>query len=434
MTCTSTEPEYFIYRVIENPVAISNIPSDRGCVPNDTLPEILLQLKKTAESWVQEAVRYAVVSVPAHDDDEYRSAIRTAGEAVELDILRMFNASMTAIHGYGYDQGQDNLQDLNVLVYDLGRDIFEVSVTELDMGVYDRISVASNNRLAFEIGDMIKKKRRLDISSFDSTEMELFEQTLPYVDQVIQDANLTRSDIEQFLVIGDYTRTTQIRSMVENFFGGRHAAVPAYPSWKRPSCVDHDEAVTLGTALFAAIFAEPPFEDVLGAYQLQTRSLIVETIGGESSKMVSKWSLLPQRRVKKFTTATDYQSTVVFTVYQGEIPDARKNDVVVALRLSCIPPAPRGVPTIKLTLDVYEDEAARIRLNATARLEGIGEECFDHATALVNGLDGEENWDDSFDLEMFHAYKIVDAQNGVCVNDQHDLDQHYVTLKETIAG
>ncbi|WYZ39453.1 hypothetical protein EsH8_III_001367 [Colletotrichum jinshuiense] len=384
-------------------------------------------MKEIAESWTQDTVKFAIVSVPAYFDENHRSAVKKAGESVGLKVFRVMNASTAAGIGYNMDYKD---HESNLLVYDLGRETFDVSLFETEWGAFDRLAMASDPQLGKSIGELVQRRRRAGRSYFNAADMRLFEQTLVYVDQVIQDANLSKSDVTDFIVTGDYVRESQVRSMVEALFHGKRAAVPYFSDSyrKRPAALDNDEAVTWGTAIVAQIFIGQE-EGLMGAFSMQTRSLSVETIGGGALNMIQRYTILPASKIMNFTTTVDNQSTAVISVFQGELPEARKNDEALTLKLPCIPPAPRGVPRIKLALDIYEDDASRIMLNATAHLLGNKGDCFDSATSVLYENDGL-NVLEAKDLDLEAAYKENSVEPVTCPNRQTELGHHYIMAEE----
>ncbi|GKT62679.1 HSP70 chaperone [Colletotrichum tofieldiae] len=334
--------------------------------------------------------------------------------------------------GHGLDKSND--ESVYVVFYELGRENFEVTVAELDMGVFDHRTTASDPKIGKEIGEIIDKMRSIGAYHFGPTEMGVFEQTLTYVEKVIREANLSRTDIAHLVVTGDYTRTQQVRSMVEGFFNGKRAVSldDRDDSFLVPGTLDQDESVTYGAAILADILAgHERHVDILERFYLQTRTLSVETVGGESLRVFQRWTMLPASKTVNFTTTVDGQPTVVISVFQGELPEVKKNDRVISLRLDCIPHAPRGIPKVTLALNVYPDEVGNLMLNATARLVGANENCFHSSSAVLhefhasNAITSEE-----LELEAAFVYNRSGPDlPGSCVNSQSELEQQHVTAE-----
>ncbi|KAK1585382.1 Hsp70 protein-domain-containing protein [Colletotrichum navitas] len=435
MVCEITEPDYFMHAVIKNPCSSDgpNVDLSEGYMSRETLSEIFRKLKGTAEAWTQQAFGAVVVAVPAHYSENYRSIVKNAGESVGLEVLRMINTYAAVGLGYGIEKLED--ESGHVVFYQLGRAHFEVSVAEVDMGVFDHLTTVSDHELGKEIGKIVEGKRSTGSYRFGPVKIGLFEQTLEYVDRAIQKANLSRTDVVRLVVTGEYTRNLQVRSVIESLFEGKRAVGwgDRKDSDLVPGTLDHDESATYGAAVIAEILAgHERYEDVLGNFSLQARSLSVETIGGGSLRAFQRWTILPASRILNLTTTVNGKSTVIISVFQGEIPEVRKNDEVVVLRLDCISPAPRGTPNITLLLEAYPDEVGNIMLNATVHLVGGNGSCYDSALAVLhNFYDANSITSDDLELEAAFVFDRIGHEFlGSCVNGQDMLEQHYVTKKE----
>ncbi|KAK1983090.1 Hsp70 protein-domain-containing protein [Colletotrichum cereale] len=436
MVCKPTEPHYFMHAAIENPCQSDGLSSDlrEGQLSRETLSEIFCKLKGIAEDWTQHAVESVVVAVPAYYTENDRSIVRNVGASVGLEVVRITNTYTAVGLGYGIDKSDD--ESGHVVFYQLGRAHFEVSVAEVDMGVFDHCTTVSDPELGKKIGEVVASKQSTGAHYFGSPEIDLFGQTLKSVDRAIREANLSRTDIAHLVITGEYTRNQQVRSLIEAFFDGKRAVGvdDREDSELVPGSLDHDEPVTLGVALLADILAgHERHSEIVGNFSLQPRSLSVETIGGGSLRAFHRWTILPASKVLNLTTTVDGQSTVVVSVFQGELPEVRKNDEVVVLRLDCIPSSPRGTPKITLVLEVYADEVDNIMLNATAHLVGGNGDCSDSAPAVLHDF-YDINSITSHELDLEAAF-VSDMTGqglfGSCFNRQDKLDQHYVTAKES---
>ncbi|OHW94225.1 heat shock protein 70 [Colletotrichum incanum] len=434
MVCKTTEPEFFMHAVIRNPCSSDGLGVARhqGLITREPLSEILRELKDTAETWAQHGIESAVVAVPTYFSEMERSAVKQAGTSVGLEVVRIVSSSIAIGIGHGLDKSND--ESVYVVFYELGRENFEVSVAEVDMGVFGHRTTINDPRIGKEVGGIIEEKRSVGATHFSPAEMGLFEQTLAYVERVIQEANLSRTDIAHLVVTGDYTPAQQVRSMIEAFFNGKSALDKddRDDSFLVPGTLDHDESITYGAAILADILVgyERSVE-VLGRLSLQSRTLSVETIGGESLRVFQRWTMLPASKTLNFTTTVDGQQTVVISVFQGELPEVRKNDEVVSLTLDCIPPSPRGIPKVTLILDVYPDEVGNLMLNATAHLIGANGNCFDTSPAVLHDFyaDGFITTED-LELEAAFVYDRTGAGlPGSCVNRQSELEQQHITTE-----
>ncbi|KAK2055051.1 hypothetical protein LY76DRAFT_686237 [Colletotrichum caudatum] len=435
MVCETTEPDYFMQAVIENPSSSDGPSVDlrEGLLSREALSKTFRKLKAIAEAWSQQAVGSVVVAVPTYYSENDRSIVRNVAASVGLEAVRMISTLTAVGLGYGI---LDKLDDESgyVFFYQLGRAHFEVSVAEVDMGVFDHRTTFSDPELGKEIGEVVGKQRSTGAFRFAPAEMGLFEQTLEYVDRAIQEADLSRTDIDRLVVTGEYTQNQQVRSVIESFFDGQRAVGfdDREDSDLVPGTLDHDGSVTYGAAFLADLLAgHERYAEILGNFSLQARSLSVELIGGGSLRAFQRWTMLPASKILNLTTTANDQSTIIISVFQGELPEARKNDEVAVLRLDCIPPAPRGTPDIALFLEVYSDEVGNIVLTATAHLVGGNESCYDSAAAVLHDFyDGSSITSDDLELEAAFAFEGTGHEfPGSCVNRQGMLEQHYVTTK-----
>ncbi|KXH26937.1 PrBiP [Colletotrichum simmondsii] len=436
MVCDATEPEYFLHQVIKHPIphANSNNPHEVH-IFRDSVIEALWKFKKVAEAWTLGPIEQAVVAVPKCFSREERDAITEAGDSLGIDVLRIMNAPTAAAIGLGIDKLDD---EFHFIVYDLGRENFEVSLFEVDAGVFECLAGVNNHQLGKEVGELMQQKQLRGSSVFDAVEMETLEKTLPLLGQVIESANLSNDDISKVLIVGGYTEPARLRSMVKAFFGTGASAVFDYPGSLRliPNTWDYDEVVTFGAAIFAEnVCGHGRYDELVGTYEVNPRSVLLEVIGGEVHRVFQRYTILPSTRAMTFTTTVDGQTRIVIPVFQGELPDVRKNDEVLVLKLDCIPPAPRGTQTIQVVLEAdvdTTDDAYRILLKASAHLVGGRQQCSYSASGVlhdfgaVDALTGEE-----IELEAAYVYgRVEPGRPGICINPQGGIDHHYVAAAE----
>ncbi|KAK1656336.1 Hsp70 protein-domain-containing protein [Colletotrichum phormii] len=440
MVCDATEPEYFLHRAIKHPISQvdSNANSHEAHVFKDAVIEALQELKKATESWTLGPIEQAVVTVPQYFTKEERNIITETGPSIGLEVLRIMNAPTAAAIGFGIDNLDD---DFHFIVYDLGRETFEVSLFELDAGVFDCLATISDHQLGKEIGESVQQKRLRGNSVFDATEMETLEKTLPLLDQVIKSANLSSNEISKVAIVGGYTEASQLRSMVDTFFGGGSSAIFDHPASLRlmPGMWDYDEVVTFGTAVFAEnLCGRGRYDDLVGTLESNPRSVLVETIGGEALRVFQRYTILPSTWTMSFTTTVDGQSRAVIPVFQGELEDTRKNDKVLVLRLDCIPPAPRGTHNIEVILEAGVDTANntyRFLLKASAHLIDGREQCSDNASGVLHDFDAVDALTgEDIELEAAYVYgRAEPTQSGTCINRRSEIDQHYVAAAEKVS-
>ncbi|KAK1492383.1 PrBiP [Colletotrichum abscissum] len=436
MVCDAAEPEYFLHQVIKHPIPHVNSSNPHEVhIYKDSVIEALSELKKVAEAWTLGPIEQAVVTVPQYFTREERDAITEAGDSIGIEVLRIMNAPTAAAIGLGIDKLDD---EFHFIVYDLGRETFEVSLFEVDAGVFEGLASVSDHQIGKEVGGLMYQKQLRGSSVFDATEMETLEKTLPLLGRVIESANLSTNDISKVLIVGGYTGPAQLRSMVKAFFGTGASAIFDYPGSLRliPDTWDYDEVVTFGAAVFAEnVCGHGRYDELVGTFEVNPRSVLLEIIGGEAHRVFQRYTILPSTRAMTFTTTVDGQTRIVVPVFQGELPDASKNDEVLVLRLDCIPPAPRGTQTIQVVLEAdvdTADGAYRILLKASAHLVGGREKCSYsafgvlHDFGAVDALTGEE-----IELEAAYVYGGVEpGRPGICINPQSGIDHHYVAAAE----
>ncbi len=385
--------------------------------PPEISARVLMKMKKTAEDYLNQEVKEAVITVPAYFNDSQRQATKDAGKIAGLDVKRIINEPTAAALAYGMDKKRG---DSKIAVYDLGGGTFDISIIEIaEVDGEHQFEVLSTNgdtflggedfdlRIIDYLADSFKKdsgidlhndplalqrlkeaaeKAKIELSSSQQTEVnlpyitadqsgpkhlnikltrakleslveDLIARTVEPCKTALKDAGLKPSDISNVILVGGQTRMPKVQEMVKEIFA------------KEPrKDVNPDEAVALGAAIQAGVLAGD-VKDVL-LLDVTPLSLGIETLGGVMTKLIEKNTTIPTKASQVFSTAEDNQGAVTVHVLQGEREVASANKSLGRFDLADIPPAPRGIPQIEVTFDI---DANGI-LNVSAKDKATGKE------------------------------------------------------------
>jgi len=454
----------------------SIVVNGKEMLPQEVSAKVLQKLKADAEAFLGTKVDKAVITVPAYFDDSQRQATKEAGQIAGLEVVRIINEPTAAALAYGLDKGKEE----KIVVYDLGGGTFDVSVLEMGDGVFEVLATNGDTHLGGDDFDQViiewilaefkkesgvdlsadkiaiqrlkesAEKAKIELSSSMETEInlpfitadatgpkhllmklsrakleslvaDLIEKTIEPCMKAMKDAKVSKSDIHEVVLVGGMTRMPKVIEKVKEIFG------------KEPhKGVNPDEVVAIGAAVQAGVLGGDINKDIV-LVDVTPLSFGIETMGGIATKLIERNTKIPTSKSQIFSTAADNQPSVEIHITQGERELSKDNKSLGRFILDGIPPAPRGMPQIEVSLDLDSNGI----LNVKAKDKGTGKE--QHITIQGStGLSKEEVEQMKKDAEL-HAEEdkkkreeidIRNSADAMIFNLEKQLREHDAKIKD----
>jgi len=436
---------------------------DTELAPQEISAYILMDLKSNAEEYLEKKVKNAIITVPANFNDSQRQATKDAGTISGLEVLRIINEPTAACLAYGYHKKKEG----NIFVYDLGGGTFDVSVLEVNEGVFKVLSTRGDSfiggndfdrkivdwliekfykRYKIDLSDDsfiyhrirdVAEKAKIELSFTKETEInlpylysdesgpkhlkeiltrkmleqltkDLVDKTIPYIDEALEKADMTKKNIDDIILVGGQTRMPLIKMKLEAYFDKPLKAE-----------INPDEVVASGAAVQGALLGGEMKDIVL--LDVTPLSLGIETKGDVFTRIIPMNTTIPVQKAKTFTTVSDNQSTVKIHVLQGEREVASKNKSLGYFELIDIPPAPKGVPQIDVTFKIDADGI--VQVSAKDKASGFEQKIKVNPSSGLNPDEVEKRRKEA------EKYKEKDIKEKIIKSEKNSIEKLRGALK-----